>query len=370
MPKNLDSWCPEIFRGIYIDRVNDDQLRVAPCCQADSKIEQLAGFNFTKSPYLKHLRNEISQGKKPNACHMCWQAESVGHKSRRHSAIEFYQIEYGDERVTLEGLDHSVTWACNLACIMCGPENSSTWANEMLMTKADLFQIGKLFQKQNNFFDNLDTTSLKKVHFNGGEPLLNNDQIGFLERLDSQDVLEDVFISYNTNASIYPSTRLIDFWARTRLVKLFFSIDATEAAFNYIRWPADWSAVENNILTMKQELPSNVMFGFNVTVGTYNIFELKKVREWIDHNLASNREGDPTDFNWQIASNFDPKWLRKDVKKTAIDYLGSDINGLASYLQSYIEYPSSDHWIQALDRIDIRRGTQWKQKLMIGNYYG
>ena len=365
----MDSWCPEIFRGIYIDRVNDDKLRVAPCCQADSKIEQLADFDFTNSPYLKHLRNEISQGKKPNACHMCWQAESVGHKSRRQSAIEFYEIDPGDDRVVLEGLDHSVTWSCNLACIMCGPHNSSKWANEMSMSKADLLQIGKMFQKQNNFFDHIDTSSLKKIHFNGGEPLLNNDQIRLLERLDSQDILRDVFISYNTNASIYPSTKLIDLWSRTRLVKLFFSIDATEEAFDYIRWPADWSAVENNILTMKNELPGNVMFGFNVTVGTYNIFEIKKVKSWMDQNLASNREGDPTDFNWQIASNFDPKWLSSDVKKTAMNYLRDDINGLASYIESYIEYPPSDHWIQALNQIDARRGTQWKQRLMIGNYY-
>ena len=369
MSKNLDSWCPEIFRGIYIDRVNDDQLRVAPCCQAESRIEPLSGFDFASSPYLQRLRHEISQGHKPNACRMCWQAESVGHKSRRQSAIEFYQVESGDDCVVLEGLDYNVTWACNLACIMCGPHNSSLWANEMSMTKTDLSRIGKLFQKHNNFFDGIDINNLKKIHLNGGEPLLNNDQIGLLERLDSQDILGDVFISYNTNASIYPSTKLIDLWARTRLVKLFFSIDATEAAFEYIRWPADWSTVENNILTMKNELPSNVMFGFNVTVGAYNIFEIKKVKSWVDQNLATNREGDPTDFNWQIASNFDPKWLRLDVKKTAINYLGDDINGLASYIESYINYPPSNHWIQALDQIDVRRGTQWKQRLMIGNYY-
>ena len=369
MLKNLDNWCPEIFRGMYLEKVNDDRLRVSPCCQADSKIEQLAGFDFSTSPYLQDLRSKISQGNKPDACRRCWQAESVGHKSRRQSAIEFYQIEPGDDRVILQGLDHSVTWACNLACIMCGPHSSSTWANEMSMTKTDLFHIGKLLQKNNDFFDNLDISNLKKIHFNGGEPLLNNDQIGLLERLEAQGILGDVLLSYNTNASIYPSARLIDLWKRTRLVRLFFSIDATESAFNYIRWPADWSTVEDNILRMKNELPSNVMFGFNVTVGTYNVFEIKQVKNWIDHNLPSNREGDATEFNWQIAGNFDPRWLRKDVKKSAISYLGGDINGLCAYLESYIDYSTSDHWIQALDQIDQRRGTQWKQQLMIGNYY-
>ena len=369
MLKNLDNWCPEIFRGIYVDRVNDDQLLIAPCCQADSKIEPLAGFDFATSPYLQHLRNEVAQGNRPNACDRCWKVESVGGKSRRQSAIEFYQLEPGDDRVVLQGLDNNVTWACNLACIMCGPHNSSSWANEMSMTKKDLLRIGKLFQKNNNFFDHIDTDNLKKIHFNGGEPLLNNDQIALLEKLEAQDILGDVFISYNTNASIYPSARLIDLWRRTRLVKLFFSVDATEKAFNYIRWPADWAAVENNILRMKQELPGNVMFGFNVTVGTYNVFEIKAVKQWMDQNLSCNRHGDRSDFNWQIANNFDPKWLPEHIKRTAMRYLDGTADGVAAYLTSYIEHPSSDSWTKSLDRIDQRRATKWKDQLMIGSYY-
>ena len=369
MLKDLDNWCPEIFRGIYVDRVNDNHLRIAPCCQADTKIEPLAGFDFATSPYLQHLRYEIAQGNRPDACRRCWQVESVGGKSRRQSAIEFYQLEPGDNFVQLQGLDHSVTWACNLACVMCGPENSSSWANELSMTKTDLSEIGKLFQKNNTFLDRIDTHNLKKIHFNGGEPLLNNDQIALLEKLETQGNLGNVFISYNTNASIYPSDRLIDLWSRTRLVKLFFSIDATEKAFNYIRWPADWAEVENNILRMKQELPGNVMFGFNVTVGTYNIFEVKSVKQWIDQNLPCNREGDVSDFNWQIANNFDPKWLCKSAKQSAISHLDGTIDDIAVYLTSYIEHQPLDHWMNSLNKIDLRRGTKWKDQLIIGNYY-
>jgi MoaA/NifB/PqqE/SkfB family radical SAM enzyme len=293
----------------------------------------------------------------------------VGHKSRRQSAIEFYQIEFGDNHVVLESLDHSVTWACNLACIMCGPHNSSTWANELALTKTDLLRIGKLFQKNNTFFDCIDPSNLKKIHFNGGEPLLNNDQIGLLEKLEAQGVLGNVFISYNTNASVYPSERVIELWKQARLVKLFFSIDATDQAFDYIRWPATWAEVQENILAMKNKLPGNIMFGFNVTVGAYNIFEIKQVKAWADKNLFCNSEGDPCDFNWQIAKNFDPKWLRADIKRSAVAHLMDDITSLAVYLESYIEHPSSDLWIESLERIDARRGTAWKKQLTVGNYY-
>lgn len=199
--------------------------------------------------------------------------------------------------------------------------------------------------------------------------MLNDDQVSLLEKLDEQGILSDVFISYNTNASIYPSDRLIDLWQRSRLVKLFLSIDAVEQAFEYIRWPAVWSAVEKNILRMKKELPSNVMFGFNITVGSYNIFEIKAVKQWIDQNLSCNREGDSSDFNWQIADNFDPKWLHKDIKQLAIMQLDGVVDSITAYLESYIEHSSSDHWIEMLDRIDFKRGTRWKKQLLIGNYY-
>lgn len=332
-------------------------------------IENVDGFDFQTSPYLQSLRDSFKQGQKPDACNRCWSAESVGHKSRRQSAIEFYQTEFGDNTVVLESLDHSVTWACNLACVMCGPQSSSTWAAELSMTKPALAKIGKKYQKKNNFFEQIDFGNLKKLHFNGGEPLINNDHIDWLEKLDAQGILSDVFISYNTNASIYPSAKLIDLWKRTRLVKLFFSIDATEQAFEYVRWPAKWSAVEQNMLTMKKELPSNVMFGINTTVGTYNVFEVKAVKQWADQNLSCNRDGDTCDFNWQIAYNFDPKWLRKTAKQAAISHLDGTMDDIAVYLTSCIEHPVSALWIESLDRIDHRRGTKWKEQLMIGNYY-
>lgn len=370
MPNSADNWCPEIFRNIYIDRVNDDGLRIAPCCQAKSVVvESVSKFNFYTNPYLQVLRQEFSQGLKPGACDRCWSSELSGHKSRRQSAIEFYNLEYNDQRVLFQGLDHSVTWACNLACIMCGPDNSSTWAKELSLSRPQLISIGKSFQKKNLFLEHIDISELRKIHFNGGEPLLNDDQDLLLEKLDSQGILNRVFVSYNTNASVLPSDRLLQLWAKTHLIKLFFSIDGTDTSFDYIRWPAKWKKIENNMLQMKNTLPSNVMFGLNVTVGAYNILEIEDVKTWFDKNLACNREGDPSDFNWQIADNFDPKWLIRTVKEKAIDNLNDVVPGIAEYLRSSINHPPSERWLKSLHEIDTRRNTCWKNNLKVGNFY-
>jgi sulfatase maturation enzyme AslB (radical SAM superfamily) len=368
---DYNNWCPEIYRGLFVDQINDDKIRVAPCCQAKSSIELVDSFDFTLSPHLTKLRQEFDSGNYPSDCDNCWKVEKSGHKSRRQSAIEFFNISPPNNDVILEGFDHSATWACNLACIMCGPNSSSTWASELNYTNTELINIGRQFQKSNQFLDKIDLSNIKKIHFNGGEPLLNNDQYKLLAELENQGVLEDTFISYNTNGTIMPSTKIINLWKKARLVKLFFSIDATKSAFEYIRWPAKWETVTSNLLAMKEQLPHNVMFGFNVTVGCYNLFEMVDLCNWFEQNLQSNRENDQSDFNWQLANNFPIESLNQSAKISAIKSLNSipRLHGIVNYIKSTLTAVENNKWITALDKIDQRRGTNWQKSLQIAKYY-
>lgn len=370
MSNKLDNWCPEIYRSVFIDRFNNDHIQVAPCCQSRPSIEPVNSFNFNNNKFLTNLRQQFDQGKKPVECNKCWAVENVGHKSRRQSAIDFYNIEPNNQ-VELNSIDYSATWACNMSCIMCGPINSSVWAKELNYTSEQLTNIGRYFQKDNNILDQLDIGQIKKIHFNGGEPFLNNHQTSLLERLEEQDVLKNTFISYNTNGSIIPNDKIIKYWSCSRLVKLFFSIDATGAAFEYIRYPGKWKEIEHNIQTMKQQLPSNVMFGINLAVGGYNLLELADLWQWFETTISKNREGDPSDFNWQLVSNFDPSHVRTEVKQRAISELEnvSALNGIAEYLKSTLDYSINDKWINKLNSIDQRRNTNWRKSLKIGRYY-
>lgn len=360
------NWCPEVYRSMFVDYHNHDHVRVAPCCQATSAIEPVANFNFTTSTHLTKIRNQFASGEKPTECNRCWYAEAHGTKSRRQSAIEFFKLNEPDYNLTLESIDHSSTWACNSACIMCGPVSSSMWATELKLDRNGLTKLGRYFQKKNNFFNNIDLSNIKKIHFNGGEPMLNKDQVSLLDRLD----LSNVFISYNTNGTVYPDQKIIDLWKQAKLVKLFFSIDATEQAFEYIRYPGKWLSVADNILTMKKHLPSNVMFGFNVTVASYNILELPAVYQWFHDNLLTNRDKDPSDFCWQLAYNYSVSVLPSYIKQQAIDELIpiAQYQGLINLLQSENTI-SDDTWIKNLEIIDQQRLTNWKKNLKIGKYY-
>jgi hypothetical protein len=366
-----DNWCPEIYKNMFVDSYNNDKIRVAPCCQAASSIESIDTFDFTTSPHLSSLRKQFDQGQRPKACNRCWQAEDLGHKSRRQSAIEFYNLAEPNTDVVLQGLDHSATWACNMACIMCGPANSSLWAKEQSYTASKLEKIGRRFQTDNDILSKLDVAHIKKIHFNGGEPLLNLHQLTLLRQLDEQDVLKDVFISYNTNGSIFPDDRVIEYWKRSRLVKLFFSIDATGRAFEYIRWPGNWDQVNKNIQQMRNKLPGNVMFGLNITVGNYNLLELKDLWNWFESTMAANRQGDPSDFNWQIAHNFNPANCNQLIKHRVIEDLQdiSAMTGIVNYIKSTLGRADHTGWVNIFNGYDLKRNTNWRESLKIREYY-
>jgi MoaA/NifB/PqqE/SkfB family radical SAM enzyme len=370
MLEDYGNWCPEIYRGMFIDRHNSDHVRVAPCCQAHGSIEKVKDFDFNTSPHLTQLRQQFDRGEKPKECARCWKVEDHGGRSRRHGAIEFFQLPEIDRSVSLQSIDYNATWACNLACVMCDPTSSSLWAKQKKLDKKDLSTIGRYFRNQNSVLDNVDITGLKQVHFNGGEPLLNNDHTDLLIRLEKQQVLKNISVSYNTNGTIMPNNKTVELWSQARLVKIYFSIDAVGSAFEYVRWPGVWSQTCKNMLDMKKDLPSNVMFGFNSTVGCYNLFEMADVWNWFDQNISTNREGDVSDFCWQFENEFDLRCLSTDIRNLAVEPLKSisAFDGLVTYLESHTEHKEDLGWMRHLSRLDSIRGTSWVDSLKIAKY--
>jgi hypothetical protein len=366
LPKN-SNWCPDIFKNLYIEPINRSEINIGPCCQSEHFSVPIKDFDFRTNSDLQRIRTESLAGIKSAECRRCWQAEEISGMSRRTQVITEYPTDISDDP-EIQSLDINVTWACNLACVMCGPKWSSAWAKEVGAT--DLADIGRANLPSNPYMDSLDITNVRRVHFNGGEPLINHNHSDILKRFNSKNLLDQLNVSYNTNATIYPGDDVIDLWSRAKLVKIYFSIDAVGSQFDYIRYHGIWDQVRSNIARMVAELPSNVMFGVNLTIGCYNIFEITDVVDWFDRELATNREGDVSDFTWNISNGFDITKLNSRAKDAAIAHLKSHhyFNGLAESLLNQYQH-SDDSWIQHFDEIDRRRGTNWRQVLAVANYY-
>ena len=71
------------------------------------------------------------------------------------------------------------------------------------------------------------------------------------------------------------------------------SLDGIAQRFEYLRWPASWNQVTENLLELRESVPSNVMFLIEETVSIFNLFYLGELDQWVVKNFATNREGDP-----------------------------------------------------------------------------
>jgi uncharacterized Fe-S cluster-containing radical SAM superfamily protein len=364
LSNDYSNWCPEIFRNLFVDRFNQDAIRIAPCCQAKPVIVSIDQFDFATNEHLTSLRVQNQDNQRTAECNACWQAEDMGQRSRRQWAVS--RFDRPTYEVVLEGIDHSATWACNLACVMCGPENSSSWAAELDLTSDQLSTIGRKYQKLNNFTDKIDLSSVIRLHFNGGEPLLTNEHLDLLNYFDNKDLLKNLIISYNTNGTVAPTSAVLDLWSRAKQVTLFFSVDGIGPVFDYIRWPGQWNNVSENILRIKHACPG-VRIGFNVTIGNYNILEVGEIWNW----FVSNINSDGTDFNVQMVNKFTCQLPSEAVAEVVNQLAGIAIfQGLVDSVGcNNTLAQGSGHWTKRLESIDQRRGTSWRTALKIGKYY-
>lgn len=363
------SWCPEIYRGLFISPDGEKNIRISPCCQSHTSIIHNTDFNFYNSDVLNKFRTENIEHIQSKECQRCWESEMYNQYSKRQSAIDFYNIKHRDTTVELNSLEYNVNWACNLACIMCSANSSSTWARELEYSELQIIKQDKISHTQNKILEKVDLSKLKRIHFNGGEPLINNDHCRILEKIQT---LDECKITYNTNGTKLPTEKALKYWDRAKVVRLFFSIDAIEKPFEYIRWGAKWNDIQKNIEWYINESPSNVMFGLNVAIGGYNLLEVKDVYDWYQTILLVNRSGDQSDFNWQRVNGvYDYDNIDRNIKEKAIQAFESipDLKVLQSSVEQGFDIPSSDKWIDKLNIIDARRQTNWRKALKIGEFY-
>lgn len=212
----------------------------------DNSIEEilLGSKNITKQVNITN--NTPAAG-----CHTCYELE---HDKKGFDIISdriFYIREfkktpldtYQVQNFNLQTIDVRWTNLCNLACVYCGPEFSSKWANELNVKieipsekqQADFRQYIYKHAKQ-----------LKHVYLAGGEPLLMKENLDLLEKLNP-----NVNLRINTNLSKV-NTGVFDAVCRFPNVHWTVSVETMAEEFEYIRFGGQWVDFLNNLDTIKQ----------------------------------------------------------------------------------------------------------------------
>ena len=200
---------------------------------------------------------------------------------------------------------------CNLACVTCGPEASTRWQQELGIPIAP----GNPRE--------IDQATIQKaktmtgIVIGGGEPVLNYSSETMLEHLNS-----DQQINIHFNGTILPKQSFLDKSERFAHIHYCFSIDGIGERFEYLRWPAKWNKVVDNILWLANAVPDNVTFNVNITISQLNKEYYTEVVDWVIQTVPQNKQGRKTVITYNQAGEnlLLVKYLDDLDKKRKLDW--------------------------------------------------
>jgi MoaA/NifB/PqqE/SkfB family radical SAM enzyme len=286
-----------------------------PCCLAVDEITQPNGTKYLlrensleeiyHSEYMQDLRKDFLAGNKPSTCQRCWDEEAAGRTSKRMNSRVRLK-EYYDS-VDWNNLNPDQLWfidlklgnICNLKCRICGSWSSSKWAQEEINYVDQEYQLaGMPYDRKTHlaykflqdgawpresevFWDNLKTLlpNIKYLEFTGGEPFLIEQHFDLLRYAVEHDYAKNIEIHYNTNGTVFPDSHGL--WNHFKHVEIAFSIDNTEARFEYERYGADWLEVQENINKFNQLRNSKLSTQICLTVNVQNVYYLPELCDWL-----------------------------------------------------------------------------------------
>lgn len=225
---------------------------------------------------IADLKNKILNGQKIAHCQHCYNLENNKVISPRllessrwlkdpevkdyigswsNSGIQktfFYDIRYDNK--------------CNLACISCGPEESSLWAKEMQLPSI----------KREVILDIDQISKAKKVYLAGGEPLINDQVLALIQHIADSDQQPELVINTNLTRINHHLKGCLN---KIKNLTVVVSVDAWEKVNEYHRWPMSWQKFLKNLEWL---LEIRCTIQFNTVVDAVSVLNLHRLQE-IEH---------------------------------------------------------------------------------------
>jgi hypothetical protein len=361
MNKNIH--CPMIHGGLNIElKAQQGGLTFNQCCLSTTQLTVPQDVkNLWQNEKLKHNRQVNNQNVWLDDCWQCQRLENAGIKSFRESMIEGLGSEknlVGPQRIDLL-FDRS----CNLACRTCGAHASTFWEKHLRDNNLPVIK----FKPTDNLatikevLTNLDLSNLKQVQFCGGETLLGTTYWDTAQLIADlvPNAKDTLLLGFQTNATQPVPAKYYDLIEKFKLVKFMISLDGTHDRFEYLRWPANWNQVVDNIFTIREKIPGNVMFYIQECTSNLNMLYFGEVKNWVAKHFNTNRFGDQTDYSTQLAIH---SYL--DVNVITTEYFDSIKNTeMSQFLRpGWQENPVRiQEFIAKTEQFDQLRSQDWKK---------
>ena len=277
----------------------------AQCCNAirpntpdplglnDAIVEKkLNPSDIFNSKSMQDIRDDMINGKRPEACNTCWEVESNGSKSYRlfsrpPGAYDGYlDFDYTDPK--LQSIDFGFGENCNLRCRMCQPNLSNKlrhdfkffvdnnidtegvhgWDHREMKPDPRFDELNIIaddktiydmhtaktghndvwyFEKNEQWQNILDNIhDLRTIKCTGGETTLTQGFQEFVDYAIEVGAAKNLVLEFHTNATKFTDT-LVEKMTKFKHCHLSFSIDSVEKNYEYIRYPMKFDTLTNSV---------------------------------------------------------------------------------------------------------------------------
>jgi sulfatase maturation enzyme AslB (radical SAM superfamily) len=275
------------------------------CCLRNNRFQINTAKNFWHNNNFILLREKNKTGTWDPGCSNCQRLEASGHTSMRTGMNAGLEIEGKTELSGPARIDLMIDISCNLACRSCGTHSSTFWQKHL---KEHGLWTRPIFSPRHSSeviqsLQQLDLSNLRQVVFCGGETMLGQSYWDVADWLANNvpNAQQQLTVCFQTNGTQSISAKNINVIEKLHLVKLHVSLDGVGEKFEYLRWPATWNQVTDNILQIKQTAPSNVMFLIEETISIFNLWYGNELSQWVQQHFTTNREGDIVDHTKHLA---------------------------------------------------------------------
>lgn len=265
-------FCTAPWNGLTIRE--DGNVRT--CCVGGTAIGSLhrsSIFEIKNSKLLIKIRNDLEKNILPyENCSSCIDQESRSTPSLREYYNKYYP-SINSNNLNLQVVDLRWNNFCNLRCMYCDPQFSSTWDSMLNNTKPITI---KTYQPELTNYIIDHAHEIKELLLVGGEPMLMKQNYDLIKRIPSTSK-----ISIITNLS-YDLENLpcIDSLLSRPKDNIIWniSLENTGAQFEYVRQLGSWDQIEKNLIFLNKHFTNTVSINF-----VYSMFSAFEINNTIKH---------------------------------------------------------------------------------------